>query len=1156
WELPIFFKGYEKQLTEDDLYGPLKEHESKKLGDIIEAAWDTEIKTHKDPSLWRILRKVFGLEFVIYGLILIPIELVFRMSQPLLVGKLLKYYAPNQTKISKNEAYLYASLIVLMTFFYVLVGHTYALGVSHLGMKIRVACSSLIYRKSLKLSQSALVETTVGQMVNLLSNDVNKFDFAVIEAHFLWMGPLETLIILYFLYVMLGATAVVGIAVLLTFIPIKASAYFRAINMTCSIFLSRTAIYFCILTYVMTGHSLDPEYIYVLGSFYSIIRLGSVIFLPSAMIFLGETITSVKRIQKFLANPEIDQCEATVDCRNEIGLDQVCAKWDNSSSDYTLSDITLTVKPNQLIAIIGPVGSGKSTILQVFLKEIVPSQGTLHVGASVSYASQEPWIFGGSIKDNILFGERLDKIKYDEVVRVCALETDFSIFPYGDRTLVGERGVMLSGGQKARINLARAIYKDSDLYLLDDPLSAVDVNVGKQLFENCIRNYLRNKSRVLVTHQLQYLKTVDLIYLVENGRITASGTYQELKDSDNEFLKLLESEDKEEEEVKESTKTVDEEIDADEPSEVKESQGSGAISDRVYRNYFKAGGNILVTIFVILLHFMVQLTANGTDYFLSFWVNYEQSGMNGTLSSDDCLYIFSAMNAFLILITLFCMLKFFSFCIKASTRLHNEMFFKIVHMSMRFFNTNPSGRILNRFSKDIGLIDENLPISMSDTIEIGLNIIAITAVISIINPWILIPTVIMFVLFYFYRNVYLATSRNLKRIEGRTRSPIFSHITASLQGLATIRASNAQTTLRTEFDNSQDLHSSSYYMFLACDGAFGFWLDFFCVIYLGLVTLSFLFIGSETYGANVGLSVTQSIMMTGLLQYGMKQWSQLENEMTSVERVVEYSELCPEVDDQSKSPPPSWPSAGKIVFKSVSLRYAPEDLPVLKDLSFEISSTEKVGIVGRTGAGKSSLVSVFFRLAPVEGDIFIDGINTKTLALECLRSKISIIPQEPVLFSGTIRNNLDPFDEYQDEQLWNALDEVELKTVVADSSSGLVSKVTEGGLNFSVGQRQLLCLARALVRMNKILILDEATANVDPQTDELIQATIRRKFKDCTVLTIAHRLHTVMDCDRILVMDAGKVVEFDLPSKLLDNAEGVFYNLMQQTGREVAKKNQ
>ncbi|KRT84300.1 ABC transporter ATP-binding protein [Oryctes borbonicus] len=378
---------------------------------------------------------------------------------------------------------------------------------------------------------------------------------------------------------------------------------------------------------------------------------------------------------------------------------------------------------------------------------------------------------------------------------------------------------------------------------------------------------------------------------------------------------------------------------------------------------------------------------------------------------------------------------------------------------------------------------------------------------------------------------------------------------SSLQGLATIRAFTEQETLKNVFDNLQDIHSSAWFMFLASSHTFGFFLDTICVVYICVVTFSFIL--SErtgSIGSDVGLAITQALAMTEILQWGMRQWCEVENQMTSVERIVEYTQIDNETDHQTRLsiPDKTWPEAGVIEFKQIKMRYD-KSLPyVLNNLNFTINQDEKIGIVGRTGAGKSSIISALFQLVSTEGEILIDNLNIETILFQNLRSKISIIPQEPVLFSDTLRKNLDPFNNYDDAVLWNALEEVELKGVVSDLPDGLLTKMSEGGSNFSVGQRQLVCLARAIIRRNKILVMDEATANVDPKTDSLIQTTIRRKFNTCTVLTIAHRLHTIIDSDKVLVMDAGTVKEFDHPYVLLKN-KCVFYEMVQQTGTAMAE---
>ena len=403
------------------------------------------------------------------------------------------------------------------------------------------------------------------------------------------------------------------------------------------------------------------------------------------------------------------------------------------------------------------------------------------------------------------------------------------------------------------------------------------------------------------------------------------------------------------------------------------------------------------------------------------------------------------------------------------------------------------------------------------------------------------------------------------------RSPVFTHMSTSLQGLATIRAFRAQESLKNSFDNYQDIHSSAWFMFLASSHTFGFLLDTICGIYIGVVTFSFLFFFTSTYifftlisilktlrivdasGGSVGLAITQALSMSEILQWGMRQWCEVENQMTSVERILEYTTIESEEGRGDTKQPvrEKWPDNGSIAFKNVSLRYSDVQPYVLKSLNFVINSKEKVGIVGRTGAGKTSLISALFQLTETDGEILIDGVDTKSIHLHTLRSNLSIIPQEPVLFSDTLRKNLDPLNEYNDADLWNALEEVELKGVVHNLTGGLQTKMSEGGSNFSVGLRQLVCLARAIVRKNKILVLDEATANIDPHTDCLIQTTIRRKFEDCTVVTIAHRLHTIIDSDKVLVIDAGQLIEFDHPYKLLQS-NGTFYNMVQQTGRAMA----
>ncbi|CAB0038330.1 unnamed protein product [Trichogramma brassicae] len=1302
----LFWVGFRRDLDIADLYEPLKEHKSGLLGEKIARLWEEEVQRVEkkklmskrvndeerddntnegpQPSLLRVLLRCFGGKLALYGIFLAFMEIALRLAQPIFLANMLQYFRV-KTTTTLTDAYMYASLVILCSVLNVLVIHPYMMAILHLGMKMRVACCSLIYRKSLKLSRTALGETTIGQAVNLLSNDVNRFDVATIFMHYLWIGPLETIIVMYVMYQRVQESAIIGVAVLMMFIPIqgflgkrssslrlktairtdervrltneiisgiqaikmytwekpfsalinlarfneikfiRGMSYIRGAIMSFIIFSTRLALFVTIVCYVYKN-PITAETVFMMTAYFNILRVNMTVFFPQGITQVAEVLVSIRRLQKFMCYEEVstradrsmvykqpklesdkkkkkpkkskkstengksvelengkaDKLQEDANQNNgEIKLEHASAKWLGYERDDTLHDINLHIKPGELIAIVGHVGSGKSSLLNVIIKELPLTAGSIQVNGQIAYASQEPWLFAGSVRQNILFGRDMDQDRYDQVIKVCQLKRDLRLLPYGDKTIVGERGISLSGGQRARINLARAVYSDSPIYVFDDPLSAVDAHVGKHMFDECISRYLRHKTRVLVTHQIQYLNTVDRIIVLKDNHIHAEGTFSELVAKGVDFGRLLEEQNKEDDANSVNTSRgpsrqgsitslssflTDNNMSIDDPNEEAEQRGSGTVGGWVYKGYFRAGGNWCAIITVFMLCVLAQFFASCGDFFIAEWVKWEEKsyinatpGMpiseadwQGLISRETCIYIYTAITVLTIVVTLVRSAAFFNMCMRASRNLHDGMFRSISRATMRFFNNNTSGRILNRFSKDMGAVDELLPIALIDCLQIGLTLLGIIVVVAISNPYLLIPTVVISVVFYYLRVFYIATGRSVKRLEGTTRSPVFAHLNASMQGLATIRAFDADETLIKEFDHHQDLHSSAWFIFIATSRAFGFYLDVFCIIYIIFVVMSFFVMGPDHKpdGGSVGLAITQSIGLTGMFQWGMRQSAELENQMTSVERILEYSKLPsePALESQpDKKPAEDWPREGRIEFKNVFLRYSPLDPPVLKNLNFTIQPREKIGIVGRTGAGKSSLIQSLFRLAEVQGNIEIDGVETGEIGLHDLRGIISIIPQEPFLFSGTLRKNLDPFDSYEDAVLWQALEEVELKEM------GLNAHINEGGSNLSVGQRQLVCLARAIVKNNPILVLDEATANVDPRTDELIQKTIRTKFEMCTVLTIAHRLNTVMDSDRILVMDAGTPVEFDHPYILLQKENGHLKNMVKETGPAMAE---
>ncbi|KAF7274137.1 hypothetical protein GWI33_013181 [Rhynchophorus ferrugineus] len=1246
WTFPLFLKGFKYGLKENDIFAHLRSHDSEIQGDKLERQWNLEVQNGKTPSLWRALFKVFGTELICSWILMCFFEVV-RIFLPIALSRFLDYYEPN-TLLTKEQAYMYAGLVSGSIFVQTMLIHHYFFYAYHLGQKIRSATSSLVYRKAIKLSRSALGETTIGQMVNLISNDVARFELCTANLHDLWMGPVELVVVLVLLYQYVGYSALPGTGLLLCFIPfqmwmgkktslcrlrtairtderirimnevitgmkvikmytwekpfskliriirmkeiaqIKNNLFLRGIMMAFNVCLTRAVIASCILTFVLMGNKLSAKYVYVVSLFFEILRQSINQGFTFGVAQIAEASISVKRIKEFLMFDElkasISSDQLTDTNSKSIVLKDLSVKWAISDTDFVLKGINMEVNTGELATVVGKVGSGKSALLQAILKELPLVSGSARITGIISYASQDPWLFMASVRQNITFGQRYDPGRYHRVIRACGLERDLTLLPYGDRTLVGERGVSLSGGQKSRINLARAVYKQADIYLLDDPLSAVDTRVGRHIFNECISTYLKDKCVILITHQLQYLKHCKKVYVINNGVMETCTPSTESSDEFRGIIKELEQQNKKDGDDDanisdvESVNTGDEtkEKSSESPTMEKEGKVEGKVTWAVHKSYFLAGGHWCKILSLFLLFLVSQALASGSDYFLSIWVNLEQmklmqstSNMTAAnkpssysdillefwfriLNEDMCLIVYESLVPIVVLLLVMRSLLFFHYCVKASINLHEEMFKKIISASMRFFNINPSGRILNRFSKDMNQVDEYLPIVLSETLQIALMVAAITIVVATISPFMLIPTAVIVIIFYMLRVIFIATTRDVKRFEAITRSPVYSHLTASLQGITTIRAFSAQQLLIKEFDVLQNAYNSAYFMFLGANRTFAFWLDVNTAIFVSLVIFGFLLFSHETYGGNVGLAITQAITLTGLFQFGIRQWSEMENTMTCVERIKEYSETPPESQNSTWQPRSKWPTYGDVKFNQMSLKYGPQEPYVLKQLTVEIKTKEKIGIVGRTGAGKSSIIVALFRLAEFDGDIFIDGINTRTIPLSCLRSNISIIPQEPVLFSGTLRKNLDPFDEYPDDVIWGALDEVQLKRSVSELVHGLETRMSEGGSNFSVGERQLVCLARAIIKNNKILILDEATANVDPQTDALIQSTIRRKFVDCTVLTIAHRLNTIMDSDKVIVMDAGRITEFGEPYKLLEQATGAVYNLVQQTGKDMS----
>ncbi|KAL5285983.1 ABCC4.2 family protein [Megaselia abdita] len=965
-------------------------------------------------------------------------------------------------------------------------------------------------------------------------------------------------------------------AILIAKIRIKEMLGFKAVSniqaiLAATHFVSTISIFLSIMSYIYFGGTLGARKVFFISCFFNILNDGMIEDWPQSIIFCTHIYVSSKRILEFLLEGEVKENisnrQTNSDAKEKsVNFNKLSARWETNTETTLphLKNIDVNIKQGSLVGVIGQVGSGKSTLLNVILGEVPITNGNLTINGKLSYTSQEPWVFEGSVRDNIVFVDEYDPVRYAQVVKACALLQDFKMFANGDQTLIGERGVTLSGGQKARISLARAVYRQADIYLFDDPLSAVDTEVGRHIFEKCIVEFLHDKIRILVTHQLQYLKDVEQVILLNSGQIEDQGPYSSIRKT-NSFLKNLvsveETKDDQKPEFQKQTSVLDKVEEHEVQEKVKEvKQGSRGWS--AYSFYFEAFGNPYFVGAVFALIVLNKLTLTSVDYYLSRWVNWEQEiSFNGTSTSEESTALRSKLilNYGFILLLALCVflartLGFFSMCLKIAYNIHDKLFNQICRASMHFFNTNTSGNILNSFARDVYVVDCCLPETYINVLTFLVDITALVVLVSIANPYLLIPAIFLMTVLCGMRQLYIRSSQDMKRIESSTRSPTFSMTNETFQGLTTIRAFNAEKSLQRIFHEDLDENSNAWFMFTSSNRAFALWIDLICVLYIFVVTFSFLIFKDNYKSGDVGLAILHCLSIIGSTQYNIRQTATLENQMTSVEKIMDYCKVAiEEGGNKKKSVDKKWPEKGEIDFVNLSLKYSIEGERILKNLNFRIKSQEKIGIVGRTGAGKSSLIQALFRLAVNEGTITIDNIDISELSLEDLRKKISIIPQDPVLFSGTLRYNLDPFCNHKDEELWMVLKQVELQDYVSSLPSELSCEMQNGGSNFSMGQRQLVCLARALLSKNKILILDEATANVDPETDKLIQSTIRSEFKNCTVLTIAHRLNTIMDSDRVLVMSGGEAVEFGSPVELLDLESGVFRQLVDQTGTSNAK---
>ena len=836
----------------------------------------------------------------------------------------------------------------------------------------------------------------------------------------------------------------------------------------------------------------------------------------------------------------------------------------NVQFDVTLKDINIEIKPGEILGIIGEVGSGKSSLLQAMLNCLIllnPKDcDGIHINGKIGYASQIPWIQNDTIKNNILFFKKFDPEKYDEVLEKCQLKYDLDNFEGKDLTEIGEKGVNLSGGQKVRVSLARTVYSNPDIYLFDDPISALDANIGKKIMKDLIVKYLKGKTRVVVTHALQYLKYMDRIIYMKNGRIEWGGTYKEIQKQEffasMKKLSKLNNESSMNDSVsreKENQNTI-KQISSSGREIIKiikeEDEEIGSVKMGVYLDYSRYLGGQLFLLMIIFIMSMWQANKGGSDLWLAYWSkpdNQEES-QNEKKTKWIFFGVYCALNlssVFFIFLRIYLLTVGI---IRLGRYLHKDMIIKLVRAPINLFHeTIPRGQIFNRLSKDLDSLNFSI-FSVGDTLVCFLSCIGSFVLCAIYDIYSIFYMPIVLVIGYFITKFYLVGSRPLTRLEAISRSPILNTISETIPGYASIKA----------FEKDED-YCKKYYSKIndcfninICLRGINMWLQemfkFLSIFYLVYLVTRTCFDEDNATAQSVGITFTYSVVLQDNLGWSFSIAANLENIMISLERCLRYTRIESEKPSVIKPKDEEleqkkWPQEGRIRFENYSVRYRPTTEVVLKNLNFEINGNEKVGVVGRTGSGKSTICLCLFRiLEPLKGTIYIDDEDITKIGLDILRKNLTIIPQDPCLMEGSLKYNIDPFDKAEDEEIVSILKKIGFEYTETDQQI-LNRKIEQGGANLSVGEKQLLCIARAILRKTKIVVMDEATANIDMKTEEQIQKALQYVLNNSTVITVAHRIKTIIDYDKILVLNNGKIEEFDTPQNLLKNEKSLFFQL-------------
>ncbi|CAL9113676.1 unnamed protein product [Musa acuminata var. zebrina] len=1256
WLDPLLSVGAKRPLELRDIPLLATKDRSKTCYKILNLNWE-RLKAEdpeNQPSLAMAICRSFWKEAALNA-VFAGLNTLVSYVGPYLISYFVDYLSGNIA--FPHEGYILASIFFTAKLIETLSTRQWYLGVDILGMHVKSALTAMVYRKGLRLSSTARQSHTSGEIVNYMAVDVQRVGDYSWYLHDIWMLPLQIVLALAILYKNVGiatiATLVATIISIIVTIPLAKvqeeyqdnlmSAKDERMRKTSEClrnmrilklqawedryrlileemrnvefkWLQRALYAQSVITFIFWG---SPIFVSV-ATFATSILLGGQLTaggvlsalatfrilqeplrnFPDLISMIAQTKVSLDRISGFLQEEELQEDATIVVPRGltgnsiEINDGEFC--WDPSSAIPTLSGIQLKVERGMRVAVCGIVGSGKSSFLSCILGEIPKTSGEVSISGSAAYVPQSAWIQSGNIEENILFGSPMDKPRYKSVLHACCLKKDLELLLHGDQTIIGDRGINLSGGQKQRVQLARALYQDADIYLLDDPFSALDAHTGSELFKEYILTALAGKTVIYVTHQVEFLPAADKILVLKDGHIIQAGKYEDLLQAGTDFnalvsahheaietMDILEdssitihsgappvfgkrltsspsSTDKMKSETPENEPPSEEKA-IKEKKKVKrtrkkqlaqeEERERGRVSLKVYLSYMAAAYKGTLIPLIILAQITFQVLQIASNWWMA-WANPQTRGDSPKTSSIVLLVVYMTLAFGSSLFVFIRAVLVATFGLAAAQKLFLRMLRTVFRAPMSFFDSTPAGRILNRVSVDQSVVDLDIPFRLGGFASTTIQLLGIVGVMTKVTWQVLLLFLPMAMACLWMQKYYMASSRELVRIVSIQKSPVIHLFGESISGAATIRGFRQEKRFMKRNLYLLDCFTRPFFCSIAA-------IEWLCLRMELLSTFAFAvcmaLLVSFPHGSidpsMAGLAVTYGLNLNARLSRWILSFCKLENKIISIERIHQYCQIpseAPAVVEDCR-PTSWWPETGKIELVDLKVRYK-DTLPlVLHGVTCTFPGGKKVGIVGRTGSGKSTLIQALFRLIePAEGKIIIDNIDISTIGLHDLRSRLSIIPQDPTLFEGTIRGNLDPLEEHSDHEIWQALEKCQLGEVIRHKPQKLDAPVLENGDNWSVGQRQLVSLGRALLKQARILVLDEATASVDTATDNLIQKIIRREFKDCTVCTIAHRIPTVIDSDLVLVLSDGRVAEFDSPHQLLEDKSSMFLRLVSE----------